>query len=81
MERIVTMLDANLKDDLVKEEFLSRTGNITIVFKFNAIQPNSSNGTGYHAFGFDNGNFIVSMVANFDYNWGDIDYFKLEKML
>lgn len=75
------MIDANLKDDLVKEEFLARTGNKKIVFKFKAIQPSSSNGTGYHAFGFENGNFIVSLGANFDCNWGDIDYFKLEKIL
>jgi hypothetical protein len=78
------MLNTNLKDDMVKEEFVSKTGNNKIVLKFDgSIEMNSlrPTGTTYHSFGFENGAFVVSFGKDFNYNLNDIDNFKLEKIL
>lgn len=78
------MLKVNLKDDMVKEEFVSKTSANKIVFKFDgSIEMNSlrPNGTAFHAFSFENGAFVVSFGKEFNYNLNDVDGFKLEKVL
>jgi hypothetical protein len=78
------MLNNNLKDDMVKEEFLNKATAKKITFKFdNNIQMDSwrKNGSSHHVFGFENGVFVVSFGVYLNTNLDRIDEYKLENLL